>query len=179
MHMPTVSWRSKVLNHRSKDFYFFMYIFYGSRRNFHWKLTDTHAWIIQLQHPTICWLGFLSIACELCTKIGTIRYPSEYADTSKVATRGRSDACGSYNSMILKLGVGVYPGTSQASLILKECMRRFVEKTVKTTSKSSTLIRQHIALIDNFDVWFVFFCFGFFYLKTISYFIFSQNVVRV
>ena len=28
MHMPTVSWRSKVLNdHRSKDFYFFMYIF--------------------------------------------------------------------------------------------------------------------------------------------------------
>ena len=25
--MPTVSWRYKVLNHRSKDFYFFMYIF--------------------------------------------------------------------------------------------------------------------------------------------------------
>ena len=27
MHMPTVSWRSKVLNKRSKDFYFFMYNF--------------------------------------------------------------------------------------------------------------------------------------------------------
>ena len=27
MHMPTVSWQSKVLNHRSKNFYFFMYIF--------------------------------------------------------------------------------------------------------------------------------------------------------
>ena len=28
MHMQTVSWRSKVLNHRSKDFiFFFMYIF--------------------------------------------------------------------------------------------------------------------------------------------------------
>ena len=34
MHMSTVSWRSKVLNHRSKDFYFFMYILDGSRRNF-------------------------------------------------------------------------------------------------------------------------------------------------
>ena len=27
MHMPTVSWRSKVLNYRLMDFYYFMYIF--------------------------------------------------------------------------------------------------------------------------------------------------------
>ena len=44
------------------------------------------------------------------------------------------------------------------SLILKAWMRRFVEKTVKTTSRSSTLIRQHSVLIDNFDVRFVEIC---------------------
>ena len=42
------------------------------------------------------WLGFLSIASELYTKIDTVRHPSECADASKVATRWRSDACGSY-----------------------------------------------------------------------------------
>ena len=42
------------------------------------------------------WLGFLSIAFELCTKIGTVRDQSECADALKVATRCRSDACGSY-----------------------------------------------------------------------------------
>ena len=36
------------------------------------------------------------IVCELCTKIGTVRDPIESADASKVATRCRSDACGSY-----------------------------------------------------------------------------------
>ena len=40
--------------------------------------------------------GFLSITCELCTKIGPVRDPSECADASKVATECRSDACGSY-----------------------------------------------------------------------------------
>ena len=52
MQMQTISWRSKVLNHRSKDFYFFhIYIFLGgSRRNFYWKVTDTHAWLIQQMH---------------------------------------------------------------------------------------------------------------------------------
>ena len=38
------------------------------------------------------WFEILSIACELYTKIGTVRDPSEYADASKVATRCRSDA---------------------------------------------------------------------------------------
>ena len=78
--------------------FFFSCIFLdGSRRNFPWKVTDTHAWIIQLQHRQYDWLGFLSIACELCTKTGTARDPSECADASKVATRCRSDACGRYN----------------------------------------------------------------------------------
>ena len=49
----SVSCRSKVLNHRPKDFYFSCIFLDGSRKNFHWKVTDTHAWIIQLQHPTI------------------------------------------------------------------------------------------------------------------------------
>ena len=42
------------------------------------------------------WLGFLLIACELCTKIGTVCDTSECADASKVVTRCRSDACDSY-----------------------------------------------------------------------------------
>ena len=44
------------------------------------------------------------------------------------------------------------------SLILNEKTRRFVEKTVKITSVSSILIRQHYALIYNFDVRFVEIC---------------------
>ena len=60
MHVPTVSWRSKVLYHRTKDFYFCMYILDRSRGSFHSKITDTHAWIIQLRHPTV-WLARISI----------------------------------------------------------------------------------------------------------------------
>ena len=40
-------------------------------------------------------------------------------------------------------------------------MRRLVEKTSKTTSRLSTLIHQHIALIDNFDARFVEILFNF------------------
>ena len=42
------------------------------------------------------WLGFLSV-CEISTKIGTVRNPSECADASNVATRCRADAFGSYH----------------------------------------------------------------------------------
>ena len=45
--------------------------------------------------------------------------------------------------------------TCVSSLILNKYISRIVEKTVKITSGSLTLIRQHIALIDNFDVRFV------------------------
>ena len=41
-----------------------------SRTIFHWKCIDMHAWIIQ----QFDWLGFLSIAFELCTKIVTLRH---------------------------------------------------------------------------------------------------------
>ena len=34
------------------------------------------------------------MACELCTKTGTVHDPIECADASKVATMGHSDACG-------------------------------------------------------------------------------------
>ena len=53
-----------------------------------------HTWIIQLQHPTI-WLARISID-RLCIKICTVRDPRECTDASKVASRCRSDACGSY-----------------------------------------------------------------------------------
>ena len=83
----------KVLNHRSKDFYVFMYIFEWFSRefpleNYRYACFDYPASASDNLIP--------SIVCELSIKIGTVHDPSECADASKVATRCRSDACGSY-----------------------------------------------------------------------------------
>ena len=97
MHMPTVSWRSKDVNHRSEGFYFF-HVYFG----WFWREFPLESYRYAcLDNPAstsdnLIGSDFLSIACELCTKIGTVRDPSECADASKVATRCRSDACGSY-----------------------------------------------------------------------------------
>ena len=101
MHTPTVSWRPKVLNHRSKDFYFFMYIFGWFSHDFsigkyRYACFDNPA----SASDNLIGSDFLPIACELYTKTGTVRDPSECADASKVATRCRSDACGSYISFL-------------------------------------------------------------------------------
>ena len=102
MHIPTVSWRSKVLNHRLKDFFFFFFFFFHV---YFWivlagisigKLQIRMLGYFSFSIQQFDWLGFLLIVCELCTKIGTVRDPIESADASKVATRCRSDACGSY-----------------------------------------------------------------------------------
>ena len=95
MHMPTVSWRSKVLNHRWKDFCFFFFFFFFFHIYFSMILAGISIGklLICMLGESSCsirqfdWLGFLSIACELCTKLGTVRDPSECADASKVATR--------------------------------------------------------------------------------------------
>ena len=74
----------------------YMVFLNGSRRNFYWKVTDMHAWLIQLQHPTI-WLAWISI--DRLWALHKNRYcpwPKRVPDPSKVATRCRSDACGSY-----------------------------------------------------------------------------------
>ena len=60
------------------------------------KLQIRMLWLSSFSIGQFDWLGFLSIVCELSTKIGTVCDPSECADASKVATRCRSDACGSY-----------------------------------------------------------------------------------
>ena len=87
----------KVLNHRSKDFYFFHVYFWmvlaGVSTG---KLQIRMLLLSSFSIRQFDWLGFLSIVCELSTKIGTVRDPSECADASEVATRCRSDACGSY-----------------------------------------------------------------------------------
>ena len=109
MHEPTVSWRSKVLNHRSKCFFFFFFFFF-----------HVYFWMVLAGVPIgklqICMfglssfsirqfdrLGFLSIVCELCTKAGTVRDQSECADASKVVTRCRSDVYASYFMPIVYL----------------------------------------------------------------------------
>ena len=60
------------------------------------KLQIRMLWLSSFSIRQFDWIGFLSIVCELSTKIATVRDPSECADASKVATRCRSDACGSY-----------------------------------------------------------------------------------
>ena len=60
------------------------------------KLQIRMLWLSSFSIRQFDWLGFLSIVCELSTKVGTVRDPSECADASKIATRCRSDACGSY-----------------------------------------------------------------------------------
>ena len=62
------------------------------------KLQIRMLWLSSFSIWQFDWLGFLSIVCELSTKIGIVRDPSECADGSKVATRCRSDACGSYRN---------------------------------------------------------------------------------
>ena len=92
----------KVLNHRSKDFYFFhiyfWMVFAGVSTG---KLQIRMLWLSSFSIRQFDWLGFLSIICEFSTKIGTVRDLSECADASKVPTRCRSDACGSYSWLIL------------------------------------------------------------------------------
>ena len=60
------------------------------------KLQIRMFWLSSFSIRQFDWLRFLSIVCELSTKIGTVRDPSECADASKVATKCRTDACGSY-----------------------------------------------------------------------------------
>ena len=67
------------------------------------KLQIRILWLSSFSIRQFNWLGFLSTVCELSTKIGTVRDPIECADASKVATRCRSDACGSYYSRCIKL----------------------------------------------------------------------------
>ena len=87
----------KVLNHRSKDFYFFMCIFEWFSREFP---LENYRYAC-FDYPTsasdnLTGSDFSRSSVNLTQKyVGTVRDPSECADASKVATRCRSGACGS------------------------------------------------------------------------------------
>ena len=142
MHMPIISLRSKVLNHRSNDFYFFMYIFGWFSQEFplesyRYTCLEKNSFSIR----QFDWPGFLSIACELCTKIGTVRDPSECAGASKVATRCRSDAFGSY-LMTLKLP---FSGNQHTTIIsaYSITMTSQMKSKLSATMIWIVLFRQH------------------------------------
>ena len=82
-----------VLNHRSKYFYFFHVYFWmvlaGVSTG---KLHIRILWLSSFSIRQFDRLGFLSSVCELSTKIGTVRDPSDCADASQLATRCRSVA---------------------------------------------------------------------------------------